>query len=435
MTRTAPPLVLDHSDTLRARPDSLLKGLLRAVTIYGPAVVMMASVLAFGATVPWAVLFLRVVTGALVILWALLRVLDGNIALRRNPLYVPVATILLLAIAQLAFRTTAYGYATEAELLNCVAYASLFFVASESWRSATDRHRILYLFAAFGFALALFALIQGFSSHNKIYWAITPEFGGQVYGPYVNRNHFAGIMELLAPTAFVLAALHRRSSEHRALLIFAGVLMGVSIVTSQSRAGMVAFAIEMLVLCAVLFRTRDFRRVGPAPLFAIFAFGAFIIWFGGGELFERFSGLSDYMRLSVVKDAKTMILARPLFGWGLGTFPDVYPHFRTFYTNHLVNQAHNDVVQFVIEMGFVGAVLAAWSLVAFYRSAMCVVTRWTGATAEAGPLAGFIGCTGLLFHSLFDFNLHIPANAAAFFLLAALATSGNNHTHDQLHSI
>jgi hypothetical protein len=429
MSRTHSPLVVDAPIASRS---SAFKPILRAITVYGPPVVVMTSVLAFGATVPWALLFLRLSAGALLISWAFLRVLEGKLDLRFNPLYLPVFAALILAGLQLAFNTTAYGYATEAELLNCIAYATIFFVASESWRSASDRHRILYSLATFGFFLALFAVIQGFSSNGKIYWTITPEFGGAVYGPYVNRNHFAGIMELLAPVAFVLAALHRRTMEKRALLIFAGILMGVSIITSQSRAGMISFAIEMLVLCALLFRTLNFRRFGPALLFAIFGFGAFVIWFGGGDLFQRFIGLSDYLRVSVVKDARVMISERPVFGWGLGTFPDVYPHFRTFYTNHFVNQAHDDIVQYVIEMGILGAAFASWFVFALYRSALCVVSNWTGATREAAPLAGFIGCTGLLFHSLFDFNLHIPANAAAFFLFAALATSGGERARDHL---
>lgn len=429
MSRTHSSFALE----VAARHGSALKTVLRASTVFGPAMVVMVSVLAFGATVPWAVLLLRLGAGTLVMCWAVLCGLEGKLALRSNPLYPPVLAILVLAGLQLAFRTTAYGYATETELLNCIAYAALFFVASESWRSVADRHRILYVLASFGFLLALFAVVQGFSSSGKLYWTIKPEFGGAVYGPYVNRNHFAGIMELLAPVAFVLAALHRRTMEQRALLMFAGILMGVSIVTSQSRAGMVSFAIEMLVLCAVLFRTRNFRRLGPALLFAIFGFGAFVIWFGGGDLFQRFIGLSDYMRLSVVKDAKAMISERPFLGWGLGTFPEVYPHFRTFYTNHFVNQAHNDVVQYVIEMGLLGTALASWFFFGLYRSVLRVINNWTGTTEEAAALAGFIGCTGLLFHSLFDFNLHIPANAAAFFLFAALATSGTERSRDHLH--
>jgi hypothetical protein len=57
-------------------------------------------------------------------------------------------------------------------------------------------------------------------------------------------------------------------------------------------------------------------------------------------------------------------------------------------------------------------------------------------------LSGLVACTGLLVHSLVDFNLHMPANAQLFFLMATLATSrivpvkggATESTHRQHHS-
>ena len=46
--------------------------------------------------------------------------------------------------------------------------------------------------------------------------------------------------------------------------------------------------------------------------------------------------------VAIVKDSLRMLRERPLLGWGLGTFPIVYPSFRSFYTNLSVNQAQND---------------------------------------------------------------------------------------------
>ena len=45
---------------------------------------------------------------------------------------------------------------------------------------------------------------------------------------------------------------------------------------------------------------------------------------------------------------------KPVLGWGLGTFPVVYPEFRSFYTNFFVNEAHNDYLQLLAEMGLLG---------------------------------------------------------------------------------
>ena len=60
------------------------------------------------------------------------------------------------------------------------------------------------------------------------------------------------------------------------------------------------------------------------------------------------------MRLNIDRDEFRMFLKKPVLGWGLGTFPVVYPQFRTFYTNSFVNEAHNDYLQLLTEMGLLG---------------------------------------------------------------------------------
>ena len=57
----------------------------------------------------------------------------------------------------------------------------------------------------------------------------------------------------------------------------------------------------------------------------------------------------------------------PLLGWGLGTFPTIYPSFRSFYTNLFVNQAHNDYAQLLVETGLLGFGLMLWFVFRLYR--------------------------------------------------------------------
>jgi putative inorganic carbon (hco3(-)) transporter len=112
-----------------------------------------------------------------------------------------------------------------------------------------------------------------------------------------------------------------------------------------------------------------------------------------------------------------------MLGWGLGTFPTVYPSYRSFYTNLFVNEAHNDYAQLLVETGLVGFGLMLWFLVRLYRSVSPTSRRWEFKWDGAVSLAALLGCTGLLLHSLVDFNLQIPANAALFYVLCGLAAS------------
>jgi O-antigen ligase len=118
-----------------------------------------------------------------------------------------------------------------------------------------------------------------------------------------------------------------------------------------------------------------------------------------------------------------MFLRRPLLGWGLGSFPIVYPQFRSFYTTFFVNQAHNDYLQLLVETGLAGFAIAAWYLMLVFRKAAGKLKNWTETATGALTAASLLGCVGILVHSFLDFNLQIPANAALFYVLSAVAAS------------
>lgn len=118
-----------------------------------------------------------------------------------------------------------------------------------------------------------------------------------------------------------------------------------------------------------------------------------------------------------------MFSRRPLLGWGLGTFPTVYPGYRSFYTNEFVNEAHNDYAQLLVESGVLGFGVMVWFLALLYRRGLPTSRRWEFKWDGALSLAALLGCSGIVVHSFVDFNLQIPANAAVFYVLCALAAS------------
>jgi O-antigen ligase len=126
----------------------------------------------------------------------------------------------------------------------------------------------------------------------------------------------------------------------------------------------------------------------------------------------------------MTKDSLRMFSMRPIWGWGLGTFPTVYPSYRSFYTNLFVNEAHNDYAQLLVETGLLGFALMLWFLICLYRNGLPTSRRWEFKWDGAVSLAALLGCTGILLHSFVDFNLQIPANAALFYVLCGLAASG-----------
>jgi O-antigen ligase len=86
-----------------------------------------------------------------------------------------------------------------------------------------------------------------------------------------------------------------------------------------------------------------------------------------------------------------------------------------------VNAAHNDYLQLLVEMGALGFVTMLWFLIVVYRRATSKLRNWPEDTNGAVALAALLGISGILVHSFVDFNLHIPANAALFFVLCVIA--------------
>ena len=77
----------------------------------------------------------------------------------------------------------------------------------------------------------------------------------------------------------------------------------------------------------------------------------------------------------------------------------------------------------MVETGLLGFGLMLWFVFLLFRAGLPTSRRWEFKWDGAVSLAALLGCTALLVHSLVDFNLQIPANAAFFYVLCALAAS------------
>jgi len=398
----------------------------------GSGAVLLLAPLAFGAVEPWAVFALELCSMLLFTMWALRQWSDRELNVSGHPLYRPMAVFFALVLLQWMLGTTAYRYVTYSRLLLYAAYGMLAFVVTQTLRRSSQFELMAKSVTAYGAAVAAFAVMQGLAPNGKLYWIWPLEQGGWIYGPYVNHNHYAGLMEMLTPFPLVLAATHFTSGNRKLVPAGIAALMAASIFLSGSRGGMVAFVAQMLVLSVLLVRKRQGGWKQPLLLGAFLAVViVFLVWIGGNELTRRLASIhseargeiSGGIRLTIDRDCLRMLLKRPLLGWGLGTFPTVYPEFRSFYTTFLVNHAHNDYLQLLVETGLAGFGIAVWFLVLVFRRGAAKLTTWTENAGGALTAAALLGCVGILVHSLFDFNLQIPANAALFYVLCALAAS------------
>ena len=315
-------------------------------------------------------------------------------------------------------------------MLYC-AYGLICFLVTQTLLRASEARQIAVVLSIYGAIVAAFALVQGVAPNGKLYWMRQPLLGGWIYGPYVNHNHYAGLMELLVPIPMVIAVSHLADEKTRiAAGVSAAVMVG-TIFLSGSRGGMLAIFVELATLGVLLSRQKKQVRIALGAASFIIVLVSLLAWLGGKELTTRVTSISTEtkgeisggMRLSIDRDALKMFAHRPVLGWGLGTFPVVYPQFRSFYTNFFVNEAHNDYLQLLAEMGILGSSTMVWFLFIVFRQVRRKTHKWTSDVSGAVSIACALGVLGILVHSLVDFNLQIPANAALFYAFCAIASA------------
>ncbi len=418
----ANPITQSHRSELAEQAGNVLLYGIFGLLLFGP--------LAFGAVEPWSTFLLEAASATLFLVWIGKQVLEGGIKIRWNPLFPAMGTFGLLILSQLLFRRTAYPHDTMALALLYLAYASLCFLASQTLLRGSQVRRLALIFSVYGGVLASFALLQGISSNGKLYWLRQPRMGGWIYGPYVNHNHYAGLMEMLVPIPLVLSLTRLASTRTRTLAAATAAVMVGTVFLSGSRGGMLAIIAELIVLAALLVKQKRSVRTSIGVGVFLVIVVALLVWVGGTDLSRRIatvgmshSEISNDVRLNIDRDTFRMFLKKPVLGWGLGTFSVVYPQFRTFYTNLFVNQAHNDYLQLLAEMGLLGFATMLWFLLTLGARAFRKIGNWTVEISGATTLACLLGLCGILVHSVFDFNLQIPANAALFYVLCTIAAA------------
>ena len=184
------------------------------------------------------------------------------------------------------------------------------------------------------------------------------------------------------------------------------------------------------MLAILLLRRRKKSRVLISALVLLLFLSLLVVMLQPVALQERLEHASNKteqmdvaVRLWIVRDSIPMILQRPLLGYGLGNFVEVFPSFRTFYSNDVINAAHNDYLQAIVEIGVIGFGLIVILISLLFREGLRKSKHWEHDFEAALSLASLVGCSGILIHSLCDFNLQVPANAAIFAVLAAIAVT------------
>ena len=307
--------------------------------------------------------------------------------------------------------------------------------------------RIAQSVIAIGFVVALLAIAFAGNHSGMVYGFWQPRSPGSPFGPFVNRNHYAGwmLMSTLLGFGYFCALLDEAgrtrarswrqrivwlstSGGGRLIWVCVGLAtMALSVLLSMSRSGMALLAIGLLVLGIIRARRVASRWARSALVFALILFGAAsIAWAGADTLATRFGTWRDDSlrgRVAVWRDARTLVRQFPVTGTGLNTFGVAMLFYQTTNLHELYIEAHNDYLQLAVEGGLLIGVPALVLIGVTcaevrrrFREPDRGSTQWIRTGAVAGLLAAGIQDAG-------DFSLQMPGTAVLFCVLAAIALS------------
>ncbi len=233
---------------------------------------------------------------------------------------------------------------TAAALVGLLAFV-VFLVGTASALTAREMRTLVVGVIGLGLGLGLIAIVQRAASPpGLIYGFWQPYRGGNVFGPFVNRNHFAGWMLMAVPLALSDVWLHVQRNEgagsswreriltlssadgSRSILVSLAVFtMALSLVLTVSRSGILCFAIGLGLMGWFVVRSQSKGSRRSVVIGYLLCLGiASVGWAEIDVMTRRMSEIvpASTGRLAIWSDTLRVVKDFPLTGTGLNTFDD-----------------------------------------------------------------------------------------------------------------
>lgn len=341
---------------------------------------------------------------------------------------------------------------TLTELFRFSSYIALYVLTIQLLARKEELKRTVTVVTVFASVLSVVSILTGLFTNGKIFWLfpITSTDRPFPIGPFVNRNHYAGFMEMVFPVALGLflalkprvqyttlrerlaELFSKRETNNYLLTGFFAVVIAVSVFVSLSRGGIIGLSLSTIFFGAMLLRKERTRKRGVVIIAVFLVIVLAVGWFGWEPIFQRFERITNEegniaeLRPTLWNDSLRIVKDFPLTGTGFGSFLSVYQKYRSIPGERTADHAENDYLELLVEGGGIGVALAAWFLVALFREAFTSFSRRKDSYAKLLFYGSTSGIIAILIHSLTDFNLHIGSNGLYFFFLCGLALSAAN---------
>ena len=319
------------------------------------------------------------------------------------------------------FSLSVYPYVTISELLKMVAYFGIFVFIINKIETKGQCDLILNTIIALGTGISIFAFIQRYALLQQAA-SVT-----SAYGPFFNRNNFAGYINMVIPLAMGYF-LCEKSLNKKTVYGFCIAIMSLALFLSLSRAGILVY-IFGLIFILLFSRANDVlkEKSGIITIWIIMVILSILFFVDIKIVWESLSSLLKKETLVILGhgyswgDIVRIWKDFPVFGTGLGTFVNMSGMYKSTAYQSLFVYAHNDCLQLLSETGLLGGGLIFLFFMQYFRSLFKAWFKRRDTYAVCMVFGATASLSVMLAYSFLDFNLHIPANALLFFVIMGLA--------------
>ena len=374
---------------------------------------------------------------------SILAIID-RLAIDGTPVLLPMLALSVLAFVQtLSFGSQQVAGIAVWNTISADPFQTRFFalqmLALSAWlallyRYVTSERRIrvlVYTIIAIAVVSAVFGILRQATQHQTGF--VLPLLRqNQGYGQFVNKNHFAYLMEMAFGLGIGMAIASRAKRER--LLIYVALLLPIwtALVLSNSRGGILAMLVQ-IVSAALLLSSRSLSAL-RAVLLVVLVAGVLLgtFWVGGDRLASNFENATRELnpteaagvsRNEIWRATLKMFAAHPIAGVGLGGYWIGITAYHDASGLMTPQEAHNDYLELLSSGGLIGFAIGVWFAVLVIREAR---RNYDGSYVRLGAI---LGITGVAAHSLVDFGLHILINAIVFLSLIVIATRKSTNAY------
>lgn len=402
--------------------------MLLSITRYSLYSLLIFTPLAIGSVQGWAISIIHFVTLFALTAFLLEKSLAWSWEWIKTPQDKPILILLILSILSTVF--SVHTYTSIWSFILLFNYVIIFYLIIHTVRTRSQLRQLVYLIVFVAAFLSIFGLIKRFGNNTFPWWDyfFMKRNSTIVSATYVNPNHFAGYMEMTIPLILGLFLTGFRGIKFFLMIVLA-TLFFAALILSLSRGGWFGAFTGLFVMSAALLFNQYFQS---KKLVLTLVCGFFVVAFivlSSTPVVKEIKTLEPKRKIPVLKDRVTvwggiveMIKDHPLLGTGPGTFATVFTRYQPPGMLMRYTEGHNDYLHFISETGLALVPVMVWMIIALFVKGFKKFNN-SSRLVRGTTLGAMSGVTAILIHSIFDFNLHIPANAILFTVLAAIVVS------------